>query len=117
MNAILALLLLLPILGALAVLASRTRRQQWTEFVAPRLRGALLKRSGALPRWLALIFLLAACGAITFALARPRADAGTKMEKTIGRNIMIALDLSKSMGVRRETRSADPSENRHLRTA
>ncbi len=67
--------------------------------MAPRLREALLKRGSPLPRWLALFFLLAACAAIIVALARPRGDAGTKTEKTLGRNVMIALDISKSMRV------------------
>jgi Ca-activated chloride channel family protein len=95
----LALLILLPILGVGAVLASRLRRQQWVAFVAPRLRESLLKRGSSLPRWLALFLLLTASAALIMALARPRGDAGTKTEKTLGRNIMIALDISKSMRV------------------
>lgn len=95
----LALLLLLPLLGLGAVMTSRLRRKQWAAFVAPRLRGALLKRGSSLPRWLALFFLLTASAAIIVALARPRGDAGTKTEKTLGRNVMIALDISKSMRV------------------
>ncbi len=95
----LALLILLPLLGIAALLTARMRRKQWAAFVAPRLRTALLKRGSSLPRWLALFFLLTACAAIIGALARPRGDAGTRMEKTLGRNVMIALDLSKSMRV------------------
>ncbi len=95
----LALLILLPILGVGAVLAARMRRQQWAAFVAPRLRESLLKRGSSLPRWLALFLLLTACAALIIALARPRGDAGTRTEKTLGRNIMIALDISKSMRV------------------
>jgi Ca-activated chloride channel family protein len=95
----LALLLLLPLLGVVAVMASRQRRRQWTAFMAPRLRTSLLKRDSSLPLWLSLILLLAACAALVIALARPRADAGTKVEKTVGRNVMIALDISRSMRV------------------
>ena len=95
----LALLILLPLLGIGAVLTARLRQKQWAVFVAPRLREALVKRSSALPRWLALFFLLTACAAIIFALARPRGDAGTRTEKTVGRNVMVALDISKSMRV------------------
>lgn len=95
----LALLLLLPILGVAALLTARLKRQQWAAFVAPRLRPSLLRRVSALPRWLAFLFLLAACAAAITALARPHADAGTKTEKTLGRNVMIALDISKSMRV------------------
>lgn len=96
----LVLLILLPILSAVALLTSRLRRQQWTAFVAPRLRDTLLKRSNSLPRSFALFFLLAACAAAIIALARPQGDAGTKTEKSLGRNVMIALDISKSMRVR-----------------
>mgnify|MGYP000116560708 FL=1 len=96
---ILFLLILLPILGAVAIFTSRARRRQWAVFIAPRLRESLLKKSSSLPRWLALFFLLTACAAIIIALARPRADAGTKQEKTRGRNVMVALDISKSMRV------------------
>lgn len=95
----LALLLLLPILGIGAVLVSRLKRRQWSAFAAPRLRAALHKRSSPLPRWLALFFLLAATAATLCALARPRGDAGTRMEKTLGRNVMLALDISRSMRV------------------
>ena len=95
----LALLILLPLLAVGAVLTSRMRRQQWVSFVAPRLRDSLLKRSSSLPRWLSLFFLITACAAMIAALARPRGDAGVKTEKTLGRNVMIALDISKSMRV------------------
>ncbi len=95
----LALLILLPILGVGAFWASRLRRLQWAAFVAPRLRESLLKRGSSLPRWLAFFFILTACAALIIAVARPRGDAGTRTEKTLGRNIMIALDISKSMRV------------------
>jgi Ca-activated chloride channel family protein len=95
----LILLVLLPLLGAAAVAVARMRRKQWAAFVAPRLRGALLKGGSPLPRWFALFFLLAACAAMILALARPQADAGTRTEKSLGRNVLIALDLSRSMRV------------------
>ncbi|MDP3851563.1 MAG: VWA domain-containing protein [Luteolibacter sp.] len=95
----LVLLVLLPLLGAAAVVVARMRGRQWAAFIAPRLRGALLKRGSTLPRWFALLFLLAACAAITIALARPQGDAGVRTEKSLGRNLLIALDLSRSMRV------------------
>jgi len=95
----LILLVLLPLLGAAAVAVARLRRRQWAAFVAPRLRGALLKRGSPLPRWFALFFLLAACAALIVGLARPQGDAGTRTEKSLGRNLLIALDLSRSMRV------------------
>lgn len=96
----LVLLILIPLLGIGALLTSRLRKRQWDAFVAPRLRGALLKRSSSLPRWLALFFLLTACAAMIVALARPQGDAGVRTEKTMGRNVLIALDLSRSMRVK-----------------
>jgi Ca-activated chloride channel homolog len=90
-------LLLIPTIGIAALVVAR--RQQWIAFVAPRLRSVLLKRSGSLPRWLCFISLLAASGLLIVALARPQADAGVKVEKTLGRNLLIALDLSRSMRV------------------
>lgn len=95
----LILLVLLPILGLGALLVARLRRRQWSSLVAPRLRSLLIKRGSPLPRWFALLFLLAACAAVTIALARPQGDAGTRTEKALGRNLLIALDLSRSMRV------------------
>ena len=95
----LGLLLLLPLLTLAAVLASRQRGRQWQAFVAPRLRGALLKQGSALPRWLGLAGLGVASAFLILALTRPQGDAGLKTEKTIGRNVLIALDLSRSMRV------------------
>ncbi len=43
---------------------------------------------------------MAACAAVIIALARPCGDAGTRTEKSLGRNVLIALDLSRSMRVR-----------------
>ena len=94
------LLVLLPLLGVAAVLVARLRRKQWAAFVAPRLRGVLLQSGSQLPRWFALLFLLAACAAILIALARPQGVAGVRTEKSLGRNLLIALDLSRSMRVR-----------------
>ena len=94
-----ALLVLLPILGAGAAIIARLRRKQWAPFVAPRLRDSLVKRGKSLPRWLALFFLLVACAAMVIGMARPQGEAGVRTEKTLGRNVMIALDISRSMRV------------------
>jgi Ca-activated chloride channel family protein len=96
----LLLLVLLPLLGLGALLVARLRRKQWQAFVAPRLRAVLLRRSSSLPRSLALAFLFAACATLLMAIARPQGDASTKTEKSIGRNVLIALDLSRSMRVK-----------------
>jgi Ca-activated chloride channel family protein len=95
----LILLLLLPALALAAVLIARVRTGQWRAFVAPRLRGALIKRGNPLPRWLGLGFLLVSSGLLIGALARPQGDAGTRTEKVMGRNVLVALDISRSMRV------------------
>ncbi|MCP5548936.1 MAG: VWA domain-containing protein [Akkermansiaceae bacterium] len=96
---VLFLLLVVPLLGATALIAAHLRRKQWSEFVAPRLRPVLLKSAGPLARWVALALMLAAVASLVIALSRPQATAGTRTEKTLGRNVMIALDLSRSMRV------------------
>ncbi len=91
--------IVVPVLAIAAVLAGRFAKRPWEEFAAERLRGKLIKREHPLPRWLSLSFLLAGIIALIFTMARPQGDAGTKTETTTGRNVMIALDLSRSMRV------------------
>ena len=88
-----------PILAVCAVLSGRFMKAPWEAFAAERLRGRLIKRDHPLPRWMSLGMTLAAIVAMAFTLARPQGDAGTKTETTTGRNVMIALDLSRSMRV------------------
>ena len=88
-----------PILAVCAVLSGRFMKAPWEAFAAERLRGRLIKRDHPLPRWMSLGMTLAAVAAMAFTLARPQGDAGTKTETTTGRNVMIALDLSRSMRV------------------
>lgn len=89
----------LPILAVGAVLLARFKGHPWEKLTAERLRGRLIRNDHPLPRWLALGLLLAAMAAFALALARPQGDAGVKTETTKGRNVMIALDLSRSMRV------------------
>jgi Ca-activated chloride channel homolog len=93
-------LVLLPLLGVGAIaVAALLRSKQWSSFVAPAAARRAAETRQPLPRWFALGFLLAACAALIVALARPQGDAGTRTEKTLGRNVLIALDLSRSMRV------------------
>ncbi len=92
-------LLTVPLIAVAAVLLGRFTSRPWENFAAERLRGRLIRRDHPLPRWLSLGFLLAAVAALAATLSRPQGDAGVKTEKTIGRNVMIALDLSRSMNV------------------
>jgi Ca-activated chloride channel family protein len=89
----------LPILAVGAVLLARFKGQPWDKLTAERLRGRLIRNDHPLPRWLSLGLLLAAMSALVFALARPQGDDGVKTETAKGRNVMIALDLSRSMRV------------------
>jgi len=89
----------LPILAIGAVLLGRFKQPLWSEFAAKRLRGKLVRPHHPLPRWLALSMLLVAIGVLAVALARPQGDGGAEVETTKGRNVMIALDVSRSMRV------------------
>ena len=89
-----------PILVVVSVLVGRFGKNRWEALAAERLRGRLIRRDHPLPRWMALGLLLAAFSAMVVAMARPQGDAGVKTEKTEGRNVMIALDLSRSMRVK-----------------
>lgn len=93
------LLLSLPLLGICAIIISRLRKARWAAFASARLRAALITAPGPFPRIVSLVFLLTACAALIIAIARPQGDAGTKVQKAEGRNVLIALDLSKSMRV------------------
>lgn len=94
---LLLLLLLVPILVLAAVLASRHKRKQWQEFVADRLRSRLINRASPLPRIFAYACLLAAIACLVVGVARLQYELSTKTESTRGRNLIILLDLSRSM--------------------
>jgi len=76
---------------------ARTRAKQWSAFVAPRLRQRLLQRSSPVPRWISFSCLVLAAALLIIALARPQSRQGTRNEAILGRNILFALDLSRSM--------------------
>ena len=87
------------ILAVLAVVISRLRRSQWQAFAADRLRLILIKRRSPVVRWISFSLLLLACISLVIALTRPHEKAGTREEKILSRNVLIALDLSRSMRV------------------
>ncbi|MGJ8641946.1 MAG: vWA domain-containing protein [Luteolibacter sp.] len=89
-----------PILAVVSVIVGRFGKNRWDALAAERLRGRLIRKEHPLPRWLALGLLLAAISAMVVAMARPQGDAGVKTETAKGRNVMIALDLSRSMRVK-----------------
>ena len=94
---LLSLLLLIPLLAVAALLASRQKRKQWQEFVADRLRSRLINRATALPRILAFTSLLLAIACMVLGMARLQYQLSKKTESTRGRNLIILLDLSRSM--------------------
>ena len=87
------------ILAVLAVVIARLRRSQWQAFAADRLRPILIKRRSPITRWISFSLLLLACVCIVIVLARPHEKAGTREEKILSRNVLIAVDLSRSMRV------------------
>ena len=87
------------VLAVLAVVIARLRRSQWQAFAADRLRPILIKRRSPITRWISFSLLLFAYICLVIALARPHEKAGTREEKILSRNVLIALDLSRSMRV------------------
>lgn len=92
-------LILLPLIVLGVALASGRRKKRWSQLVAGRLRESLIRRANPIPIWLSFSFLLAAIALIILGLTGPRGDGGTETEKSAGRNLLLALDLSRSMNV------------------
>lgn len=86
-------------MAVLALVIARLRRSQWHAFAADRLREILIKRRSPITHWISLLLLLLACICLTITLTRPHEKAGTREEKILSRNVLIALDLSRSMRV------------------
>lgn len=93
------LLILVPILVLVALIASRRKRKEWAAFVADRLRGRLIQSASSLPRWLSYISLLLAIVFLILGMIRLQTNSSKQTENTRGRNLIIALDLSRSMQV------------------
>ena len=98
--AFLFLLLLVPLIALGAFLAERQRRTAWQKLVAPRLRKKLAAPASLLSRWLSLGCGLLALCLLIFCLAQPIAGEKETTALTKGRNIIIAVDASRSMLVR-----------------
>ncbi len=92
-------LLILPLIVVGAGIVTKRQSGKWNQLVADRLRRQLIRSGSAIPRWLALIFLLAGTALIIMAISRPQGDGGTKAEISMGRDLLLALDLSNSMRV------------------
>lgn len=98
--AFLLLLLLVPLLVLGAWLASRQRKSAWEKLVAPRLRGKLVAPASPWSRWLSLGCGLLAFCLLVICLAQPIAGERENTSFVKGRNLIIAVDASRSMLVR-----------------
>ena len=90
-------LALIPVLAILAILARRSQTRAWQSLVAPRLAGKLINKAPTLRHWIALGLALLSFGCIIVALARPYQGEQKSHEKIQSRNILVAIDTSKSM--------------------
>ena len=97
---LLLLLLVIPFILLGAILAFRGQGQAWKKMVAPRLRAQLVSTRPRTRRWLALALGLLGCALMIIALARPYQGEKTTTEKISTRNIIIAIDTSRSMRVK-----------------
>ncbi|MEM9080401.1 MAG: VWA domain-containing protein [Verrucomicrobiota bacterium] len=98
--AFLLFLLLIPLIGIGAFLADQQRKSNWQKIVAARHQQRLAAPASQTARWLSLSLALLALSLTIIALAQP--EQGERLAKTTvrGRNIMLALDASRSMLVR-----------------
>lgn len=96
----LLLLLILPFILLGAILAGRKQRQAWKMMVAPRLRKHLVKTTSPTRRWVGFSLGLLGCVCLIFALARPHRGETVTTEQISTRNIIIAIDTSRSMLVK-----------------
>ena len=104
-------LLLLPVLALAAVLAWRARGKRWRALVAARLEDRLVIGAGRLGEWLALALLLLGTACVIGALARPQGEASDETETVRGRNVIIMIDVSRSM----LTEDVKPSRLEHAK--
>lgn len=92
--------LILPLVLLGAVLAHRTRGKAWQKLVAPRLRQQLVQEEPQARRWISLSLGLLGCALLIIVIARPYMGKTTATEQIHTRNILIAVDTSRSMLVR-----------------
>ncbi len=93
----LILLLLLPLIFLGGVLAHKKRNQAWKQFVAPRLQSKLVHPSSLTRRWISFGLALVGAALLIIVIARPFVGEITTTERIRTRNILIAIDTSRSM--------------------
>ncbi len=90
-------LLLVPLLAGLFVWAQRKRDALIRWVVAPRLRAQLASGVNSVLRTLRVVLLLLAITLCIVALAKPRMGYIQREIKTTGRDVLLAIDTSRSM--------------------
>ena len=93
----LLLLLILPMILLGAILTTRASNKAWQQLVAARLRKQLVKEGSTTRRWVALIMGLLGCALLIIVLARPYGDQTSTTQQISSRNLLIAIDTSRSM--------------------
>ncbi len=95
-----SLLLILPFILLGAILVHRSREKTWMRMVAPRLRKQLVREGSSTRLWISLFLGLLGCALIITAITRPYKGETITTETITSRNILIAVDTSRSMLVR-----------------
>ena len=87
----------LPFLAGLKLWADWRARKVQAAFTAPRLRDTLITGVSTRRSWIIFTLQLLALGCFIFALARPRWGEDKIVQQESGRNVIIAIDTSRSM--------------------
>lgn len=95
--AVLVLLLAVPGFALALLLRDWQHRDRWRNLIAPKLEAHLVRRSSKRRLWLFRSLLMLGAGLLIVALARPQWGTETRETAVTGRQILIALDISRSM--------------------
>lgn len=90
-------LLALPVLAGFKAWADWRARRVQAAFAAPRLRDALVSGVSSGRSWLIFCLQIMALACFIFALSRPWWDEDKVVQQESGRNVIIAIDSSRSM--------------------
>jgi len=90
-------LLVIPVLIGVAVLMQFRGSKKWKALVAERHISALSYRQKQVRDWVALGFAMITVACTAFALARPYTGKRVETEKIESRNVVLLIDVSKSM--------------------
>ncbi|MEO7934435.1 MAG: VWA domain-containing protein [Chthoniobacterales bacterium] len=90
-------LLLLPLLAVFYFLAEKRSEKRLAQLIAPKLRPVLLQGISRGKRLARFALTLLSLAALIVALARPQAGFETQEVKRKGRDVVVAIDTSRSM--------------------